>query len=236
MDWRRLESHPISSWRAFSSGELKTSEYDLSRCYKTLVQSQAQSKAQWLAVCRHVSASSQSLCFILSFRLLKFYNLKAMKWHNNSWQTNPSHHEEETQNIDQNCGSVVELDLRSKGGWFEIRRRLYVMSFSTDINLCFYSRSSRPYEQVKFLDCKYLVRRVSDKAYEKYLGDILGTNNEIPDQDVGELPKVKTKKLYSLLKHSTCLKWHCSLKEGWSNSFNGSSKSKRLKWSVSASV
>ena len=31
-------------------------------------------------------------------------------------------------------------------------------------------RSDRPYDQVKFLDCKHLVRRVSDKAYEKYLG------------------------------------------------------------------
>ena len=65
-----------------------------------------------------------------------------------------------------------------------------------------WSRSGRPYYQSKFIDYKHLVRRISDKAYEKYLGDILGINNEIPDQDVGELPKVKTKKLYSLLKLS----------------------------------
>ena len=67
-----------------------------------------------------------------------------------------------------------------------------------------WSRSGRPYDRSKFLNYKHLVRRVSEKAYEKYLGDFLGINNEIPDQDhdVGEPPKVKTKKLYSLLKHS----------------------------------
>ena len=65
-----------------------------------------------------------------------------------------------------------------------------------------WSRSGRPYDQSKFLNYKHLVRRVSEKAYEKYLGDILGINNEILDQDVGEPPKVKTKKLYSRLKHS----------------------------------
>ena len=62
-----------------------------------------------------------------------------------------------------------------------------------------WSRSSRPFDQSKFLDYKHLA--VSDTAYdEKYLH--LGiNNNEISDQDVGEPPKVKTKKLYSLLKH-----------------------------------
>ena len=69
-------------------------------------------------------------------------------------------------------------------------------------------RYNTTYDHSKFLNnYKHLVRRVSEKAYEKYLGDILGINNEIPDQDVGEPhspppPKVKTKKLYSLLKHS----------------------------------
>ena len=38
------------------------------RGYKTWVHSQTQNKAQWLAACGHVSASSQSLCFILSLR------------------------------------------------------------------------------------------------------------------------------------------------------------------------
>ena len=37
--------------------------------YKTLVESQAQNKAQLLAACGHVSASSQSLRFILSLRM-----------------------------------------------------------------------------------------------------------------------------------------------------------------------
>ena len=36
------------------------------RCYKTWVQSGTQNKAQWLAACGHVSASSQSLRFISS--------------------------------------------------------------------------------------------------------------------------------------------------------------------------
>ena len=39
------------------------------RGYKTGVQSQTQNKAQWLAACGHVSASSQSLRFILSLRM-----------------------------------------------------------------------------------------------------------------------------------------------------------------------
>ena len=37
--------------------------------HKTWVQSQTQNKGQWLAACGHVSASSQSLSFILSLRL-----------------------------------------------------------------------------------------------------------------------------------------------------------------------
>ena len=65
-----------------------------------------------------------------------------------------------------------------------------------------WSRSGRPYDHNKFLEQKHLVRRVSERAYEKYLGDILGLNNERDDQNMGEPPKVKTKKLYSLLKHS----------------------------------
>ena len=39
------------------------------RGYKTWVRSQTQNKAQWLAACGHVSASSQSLRFILSLRM-----------------------------------------------------------------------------------------------------------------------------------------------------------------------
>ena len=46
------------------------------RGYKTCVHSKTQNKALWLAACGHVSASSQSLRFILRLRLLKFYNLR----------------------------------------------------------------------------------------------------------------------------------------------------------------
>ena len=63
-----------------------------------------------------------------------------------------------------------------------------------------WSRSGRPDHQKKVLDQKHLVRRITDRAYEKYLKDILGLNNEEDDLDAPS--KVKTKKLYSLLKHS----------------------------------
>ena len=63
-----------------------------------------------------------------------------------------------------------------------------------------WSRSGRPDDQKKFLDQKHLVRRIIDRAYEKYLKDILGLNDE--EHDLESPPKVKTKKLYSLLKHS----------------------------------
>ena len=65
-----------------------------------------------------------------------------------------------------------------------------------------WSRSGRSYDHNKFLEQKHLVRRISERAYEKYLGDILGLNQEKDDQNMGELPKVKTKKLYFVLKHS----------------------------------
>ena len=38
-------------------------------------------------------------------------------------------------------------------------------------------RSGRPNDTKKFLEYKYLVRRVIDRAYERYLGDILGINH-----------------------------------------------------------
>ena len=46
------------------------------------------------------------------------------------------------------------------------------------------------HDQSKFLDYKHLVRPVSDKADEKYLGDVLGINNKFSDQDVGVPLKV----------------------------------------------
>ena len=63
-----------------------------------------------------------------------------------------------------------------------------------------WSRSGRPDDQKKFLDQKHLVRRIIDRAYEKYLKDILGLNDE--EHDLESPSKVKTKKLYSLLKDS----------------------------------
>ena len=71
------------------------------RGYKTLVQSQAQNIAQWLAACGHMSARSQSLRFILSLRM----NSSFITWPGNSWERS---------------GSVVEfLTQRPRGCRFE---------------------------------------------------------------------------------------------------------------------
>ena len=63
-----------TAWTAFENN------IQLPRGYKTLVQSQTQNKVQCLADCGHVSASSQSLRFILYFESeneFKFYYLEA---------------------------------------------------------------------------------------------------------------------------------------------------------------
>ena len=65
-----------------------------------------------------------------------------------------------------------------------------------------WSRSGRPVDQTKFLQLKQLVRRLLDRAHKKYLQYILGLSNEADDHAGEAPPKVKTKKLYSLLKHS----------------------------------
>ena len=62
-------------------------------------------------------------------------------------------------------------------------------------------RSGRPNDTKKFLEYKHLVRRVTDKAYERYLGDILGINTTT-EQEENSPPKLNTKKMCSLLKHS----------------------------------
>ena len=62
-------------------------------------------------------------------------------------------------------------------------------------------RSGRPNDTKKFLEYKHLVRRVTDRAYERYLGDILGINTTT-EQEENNPPKMNTKKMYSLLKHS----------------------------------
>ena len=64
------------------------------------------------------------------------------------------------------------------------------------------ARPGRPYDLSKFSEHKHLVWLVSDKACEKFLGEILGLNTDNLDHDVGTPPKVKTKTLYFLLKHS----------------------------------
>ena len=64
-----------------------------------------------------------------------------------------------------------------------------------------WSRSGRPDDQKTFLDQKHLICRLTDRAYEKYLQDILGISNTDGNY-IDAPPKIKTKKLYSLLKHS----------------------------------
>ena len=64
-------------------------------------------------------------------------------------------------------------------------------------------RSGRPNDTKKFLEYKHLVRRVIDRAYERYRGDILGINTTTEQAENSSPPhKVNTKKMYSLLKHS----------------------------------
>ena len=66
-----------------------------------------------------------------------------------------------------------------------------------------WSRSGRPYDQKKFLGLKHLVRRLFERSYQKYLGDILGLKADTNDLDNNSAPPmVNNKKLYSLLKHS----------------------------------
>ena len=75
--------YPVSKWMTFASTVIEKSSFQgfpsiwniekhilsLLRGNKTWVQSQTQNKAQWFAACGHVSASSHSLCFILSLWL-----------------------------------------------------------------------------------------------------------------------------------------------------------------------
>ena len=62
-------------------------------------------------------------------------------------------------------------------------------------------RSGRPHDTKKFLEYKHLVRRVTDRAYGRYLGDILGIHTTT-EQEENSPPKVNTKRMYSPLKHS----------------------------------
>ena len=62
-------------------------------------------------------------------------------------------------------------------------------------------RSGRPNDTKKFLVYKRFVHRVTERAYERCLGDILGINTTT-EQEENSPPKVNTKQMYSLLKHS----------------------------------
>ena len=61
-------------------------------------------------------------------------------------------------------------------------------------------RSGRPDDTKKFQEYKHLVCWVSDRAYERYQGDVLGINTTTEQKEKGPT-KVNTKKMYSLLKH-----------------------------------
>ena len=68
-------------------------------------------------------------------------------------------------------------------------------------------RSGRPNDTKIFLEHKHLVRRVTDRAYERDLGDIVGINATTEQEENSPPPpppppKVKTKKMYLLFKHS----------------------------------
>ena len=96
------------------------------------------------------------------------------------------------------CIPVRKAGSRNGLPWVnqEIRRFIY----RRDKYFKRLTRSGRPTDQKKILDYKHLVRRVSERAYEKYIGDILGLNKETDYLDTP--PKVNFMKLYSLLKHS----------------------------------
>ena len=71
-------------------------------------------------------------------------------------------------------------------------------------------RSGRPNDTKKFLESKHLVCWVTDGAYERYLGDILGINIST-EQEENSPPKVNTKKIciFTTQTLKTRLKW-CS--------------------------
>ena len=58
-----------------------------------------------------------------------------------------------------------------------------------------WNRSGRPNNHKKFSDLKHLVRRLTDRAYEKYLGDNLGVSVDTNDLDTDSSPKVNNMKL-----------------------------------------
>ena len=61
-------------------------------------------------------------------------------------------------------------------------------------------RSGRPNDTRTVQEYQHLVRRVTDRAYERYLGNILGIYTTTEQQE-NSPPKVNAKKMYSLIKH-----------------------------------
>ena len=49
-------------------------------------------------------------------------------------------------------------------------------------------RSDRPNDTKKFLEYKHLVRRVTDMAYELYLGDVLGISTTTQQEENNQIP------------------------------------------------
>ena len=89
---------------------------------------------------------------------------------------------------------------RSRNGLQWINQEIRRLMRKRDRRYKRWTRSCIPVDENKFLEYKHLVRRVSEFAYEKYVGGILGLQQEAEDPDTPT--KVNTKKLYSLLKHS----------------------------------
>ena len=52
-------------------------------------------------------------------------------------------------------------------------------------------RSDRPNDTKKLLEYKHLVRRVTDRAYEHYIGDILGINTTTEQEENIPPPPIK---------------------------------------------
>ena len=71
-----------------------------------------------------------------------------------------------------------------------------------------WSRSGRPYDQSKFIEYKHLVRRVSDRAYEKYQGtscaSIMTRKTKMLENPKGQIQKT----LFTAQAFQAGLKWH----------------------------
>ena len=62
----------------------------------------------------------------------------------------------------------------SRNGLLWVNQEIRRLIRGRDKHYKHWTRSGRPFDQKKILDYKHLVCRVSERAYEKYIGDILG--------------------------------------------------------------